>query len=594
MSKAIDHFKLGDYAPRETQVVVINGIEKAFQKKRIVILEAPVGSGKSAIALAIARWAGKSHILTPRKSLQDQYYDDFKKEVALVKGKSGYPCLPRIQPLVPAKKIDTSTGKVVFIPTTPDIDIHKDDYKVVTNLIHKRIPVSMVGDVNCSEGPCVTSTARKKNCENDENRPCPYNLAIDVANSTDHIVHNVHSFFFQNMYGARFEERDLIVIDEAHDLEGILRDFLRAKVSIPFHELGEIPEPSASDPIDEWVNWFLLSKGLSFSILEGLHPQQEFAKQLENYFSSRDAWVREEETPDGGTKIVDTPEKRFSTSLIKLMDIYSEHEGDPPVISTFRNDEKSRMEYTVTPTSLGNNAHRMILNMGKKVLLMSGTFYGKNTVCKNLGINPDDAVYLSIPSEFPTGNRPIFFKSDLAADNSYAGWRDEPENVNKMVRSIKRIMEVYHDKKGIIHAPSYTVARMMESLINDDRIVSHNPNNFVSVLNRFYEDDTSNDVLISPTCQQGVDFKNDRARFQIILRVPYMSTEDEFVKYMMKKNFSWYNYHSLIVFGQMIGRVVRGPKDWGHTYLLDSRFKKYIHRNAALLPSWLKKAIQFD
>lgn len=593
MSKAIDHFKLKDFKPRESQVRVINAAEEAFSKKDILIVEAPVGSGKSGIALALARWLGQSHILTPRKSLQDQYYEDFPDELAIMKGKSGYPCYPRLSPMDAAVRGKASNGNTVWFPTYQNMDANPEDYRAVTDLIRKRIPVANMSSVDCSEGPCSSSNSIKANCENDGDRPCPYHVALNVANLTDHVVHNVHSFFYQTMFGARFEERDLIVIDEAHDLEGIIRDFLRTRIMLSYADVPENLEPSSQAPVEEWVDWFLQSKGLSFKKLQDLYPDEAFGNQLHKYFSERDMWVREESASDGSSKVVSTPEKKFSESLAKLMITYEDMDGDPPIVSIFRNTEKRRMEYTFTPSTLVGKAESLILHMGKKVLLMSGTVYGKSTFCRNLGINPDSAEYIRIDSDFPIGNRPIILRSDLSTDNSFSSWNSDPEVQGKMVTNICRIMDAYKDKKGLIHAPSYSSARHIASLISSDRIVTHGPHDFLSVLRGFVEDTESNKVLISPTCQQGVDFKGDIARFQMILRVPYLSTEDEFIHYMMKNNFNWYNYHSLVVFGQQIGRVVRGPSDWGHTYLLDSRFKKYLQRNRRSLPPWLTAAIQF-
>ena len=82
--------------PRDTQIDVIEQIDYHFSRgKRFIVLQSPVGSGKSAIALAVARHFQSSYILTPRKSLQDQYYEDFGQYVTLLKGRAAYPC-PRI------------------------------------------------------------------------------------------------------------------------------------------------------------------------------------------------------------------------------------------------------------------------------------------------------------------------------------------------------------------------------------------------------------------------------------------------------------------------------------------------------------------
>src|SRR5437899_33634 len=83
-----DHFPLAKMRPGQEEA--LEAIERAYREgKRGIIIEAPTGSGKSAIAIAAAGWAvqlgvGKgespgAYILTPQKQLQDQYMRDFER-----------------------------------------------------------------------------------------------------------------------------------------------------------------------------------------------------------------------------------------------------------------------------------------------------------------------------------------------------------------------------------------------------------------------------------------------------------------------------------------------------------------------------------
>ncbi|MCA1814681.1 MAG: hypothetical protein LC624_12175, partial [Halobacteriales archaeon] len=67
---------------------------QAVRAGKAVVVEAPVGSGKSPMAIALARWAGGALITTPLNSLVDQYERDFGAagDVAIIKGKDNYPC----------------------------------------------------------------------------------------------------------------------------------------------------------------------------------------------------------------------------------------------------------------------------------------------------------------------------------------------------------------------------------------------------------------------------------------------------------------------------------------------------------------------
>jgi len=111
-------------------------------------------------------------------------------------------------------------------------------------------------------------------------------------------------------------------------------------------------------------------------------------------------------------------------------------------------------------------------------------------------------------------------------------------------------------------------------------------------LEEFYKA-SGNRVFLSPNCSQGVDFKQDRARFQIILRVPYLNTQDPFLAYKVANDFPWYNHQALVTFGQQIGRVNRSEDDFGVTILVDDRFPKFIKKNSLYLPKWVKDSIRY-
>src|SRR5690606_38170931 len=91
MSPASGAFPFRSYRPG--QLEAIEEVRAAFAAgKRFVVLEAPTGSGKSAIGVTLAREAGSAFVLTAQKVLQDQYLRDFE-DLAVMKGRSNYPCL---------------------------------------------------------------------------------------------------------------------------------------------------------------------------------------------------------------------------------------------------------------------------------------------------------------------------------------------------------------------------------------------------------------------------------------------------------------------------------------------------------------------
>lgn len=526
----IENFPLDE--PRAGQRVVLEAIEKAFTKGyKNVLLEAPVGSGKSAIAITVAQWLRSidprpTHILTPRKSLQDQYWEDFHHlDLCLMKGRSAYPCT---------------------------FDKSEKEYQNVSQCI-KSGGRHIFSGTSCAEGPCTTKHKIKPICTKNGQKPCPYQIAIGAAQQKPTIVHNLHSFIFQAYFGENFDVREIMIIDECHEIEGIIRGFATKVVSVPVISRP----PHEWTKLSDWVEWF---------------------KTFTNNFST---------VVSASTGI--SPREKFEQTLEELLELagYGFEEGFVVDIQ----EERGKTSFEFIPDNISGLTERFLLSFGKKRLLMSGTIYDKDTFCKANGLVPGETCFLRIGSTMPIAKRPIYMKKQYMVDTSHKHWND---NFKGMVSSILQVFEAFPDVKGLIHTPSYKASLELELALRDTgRVVVHDAKNFAEVLEKFYAS-TENQVLLSPVCQQGVDFKYDRARFQIVLRVPYLNTSSKFVERKVKKDFPWYNHQAMVIFGQQAGRVNRADDDEGTTVLLDSRFPGFIAKNHAKFPKWLLDAIIKD
>jgi superfamily II DNA or RNA helicase len=74
--------------PRPVQISSLNEIEAVWDRADVIVVQLPVASGKSRIAVALARWMQtvhkmRSRILTPTNILVDQYLQDFPTMVTL-------------------------------------------------------------------------------------------------------------------------------------------------------------------------------------------------------------------------------------------------------------------------------------------------------------------------------------------------------------------------------------------------------------------------------------------------------------------------------------------------------------------------------
>lgn len=516
----IARFPLEGRSPRPSQEAYIRASHAAFESgAKFVILEAPVGSGKSAALMTLALQYGSSHTLTPRKALQDQYFEDFHKFNHMMKGKSAYPCTRSNRGANAEVYSEINKGR------TPDPGVYSHG-------------------VSVQMGWCGSLQSRFKQCN--ETAVCPYAYAGVVAETKPHIIHNIFGFLFQTNLANKFTPRDLLGIDEAHDLEANLREYLTVELAIDKRDL-ELP---TFETVEQIIDFFSQDKFLPRD-KDDLEKYVDSILRLEKWSGKEDLFVVDARRDYGRTYV------------------------------------------RIIPRRVHFMAEELLWKFGRKVVLMSGTVYDKSDFCRRLGIPEDDAVFIRVESDFPIKYRPIILKQEYQVDTSHAKW---DENFPRLVASIDKILCKMNDVKGLIHVPSYLAGEALMSALrakHGRRLIAHNKEDFQATLKAFY-DSPDPFVFMSPSCTQGVDFKDDRARFQIIVRVPWPNAGDKFTNVQMKDDFYWYNLQALRVFGQQLGRINRHEKDFGVTILIDSRFESFIRRNRNLLPKDVLAAIQRD
>ncbi|GAH65791.1 unnamed protein product, partial [marine sediment metagenome] len=101
-------------------------------------------------------------------------------------------------------------------------------------------------------------------------------------------------------------------------------------------------------------------------------------------------------------------------------------------------------------------------------------------------------------------------------------------------------------------------------------------------------------VLVSPSFGRGVDLFGDRARFQIICKIPFPDLGDKQTskrRWSGKSGERWYLLETVRAIVQMAGRIVRSADDYGVTYILDSRFERFFKQMHKDFPPWFTEAI---
>lgn len=515
---------------RPEQEIGINFILNAFNKnKKYVIGEFPLGIGKSAIAVTVSNYLyaktkalNSAYIVTTQKILQEQYTRDFPY-IASITAKNNYQCVNRVAGV------------------TCDM-----------GLTMAKVLLKSGGAFNAYADTCVY----RKDKKNFDESP------IGLTNLA----------YFLSHAGNDIKQRNLLVIDECHNIESVVTDFAALNFSKHFvEETLKIQWPIRNNTtIDSLVGWI----------------KNVYAVKLSDNFLSLDSKV----SSMGSTSYL---ESNSGVGAMKKLEEYKRKIEQISVGLKYFNSREWVM--TISPTQdyvsikpifADKYTNNMLFKMADKILMMSGTILDKKTFCKNIGINPDDAEFLSLDSPFPIKNRPVF---ELLVGSM--GRKAIDSTLPMMVATVKELLSHHKDEKGIIHCHTYKIAKYISDNIKDDRLLFHSSDDRVDVLN-FHIKSKDPTVLVSPSFTEGIDLTGKLSRFQIIVKMPFPFMGDNYVKEKMSRVDTWYNWQTLKTVIQSSGRSIRDYDDYAVTYILDSDWTFLKNRNLSMLPKWFKNAIQ--
>jgi len=512
--------------PRDIQTEAIDFAIDNFEKgKKYVIIEAPVGTGKSAIAITLGKYF-QHHISSPNKSawllttqkiLQQQYQKDFDW-ISSIWSKTNYQC---------KKRIGVSCQLGLWINT-----IFKGTY--------------------CD---CIYTKDKKNFLENE----------ISLT--------NVQFFLNHIEYGhGEIQQRKLLIIDEAHNLESMITDFVSIELNKHIIEDYGIKWIGLNKPTMEVIKW----------ITNSVVPKMV---QVRNNYQNEIKSLNKE-------TILTSPEGR---NLMKNLDVIDRYICqlnrclDRFVLSEWvmsLNQEEQKI--TLKPIFASKFSQKQLFWAGEKVLLMSGTILDKETYCRNVGIPANEVAFLSLKSPFNEKNRPIFVVS--SGSMSYKNIDTSLPHLAKVVSEL--INKDHRNDKGIIHCHTYKIANYLNKHVKTNRFLMHDSANRMEVYN-FHLNDKRPTILLSPSLTEGIDLIDELSRFQIIVKIPFPFLGDEFVKQKMQRVPGWYEWETTKTIIQASGRSVRHEEDHSMTYILDSDFNFFYKKNEYMFPKWYKDALFF-
>ena len=543
----LESFKNLGMTPRENQVFYINEVISAFidKKKPYVVLNAPTGTGKSIIGAVIADVINvlrqsklASLILMHNNALTKQYYQTFsrfgKERFLQLKGANNYKCdaLSTEDEVINAENCAIAQFRKAKL----------DD--VLHQFCHK----------------------------------CEYQQLKRMKNDSKNVITNFSYYFVDRQFANTFEERDVVIWDEAHTINDAFCEhnaiyFSKERLKKFYEELAENLKLGDLD-------LFKKLKKVQMDLEAGSITESNYKAYLrilnEIYHTAYDEAQR---LCDGAgndmklyTKYSKLAKKYFGLGC-KVDDllVYDyEH--------IFEHNPETH-EATVKPIFIGSMFEQTLIH-SEFNLFMSATI-SKDYITETLKIDPQLVEFIKVAPTFPKEHKQIVFFN--TQNLNYRSMQDE-KTVQTLCKNVERIVKKHvteYKENGIILTPSFVVTEKLANAIRSAKIpvqiFEHKRGMKADDVLEAFKKSKGPSVVLSPSIYEGIDLPGDLSRFQIIVKAPFPSLAEKRMKYILDKHPNIYNLLTIQKIVQGGGRSVRSMDDYAVTYILDSQAQRIFN-----------------
>lgn len=527
------------YTPSSSQVKILKKIEQSITNgEKFIVCNAPTGSGKSFFAPTLAKYIGGPS--DTWKSRVDDYsiFGDKGSEYVNEEDLFGVYALTITKSLQDQYKSSFDFASV--LKGQSNYQCNYDDMLTV--------------DV----APCIYIPTLKKECWSC-NRCSYYNDRNKMLKSEFATLN--YSMYFS--LPDHLKKRKILVLDEASELEEQLVNQFTCEIDLIFLKktsikISAFPSEEKAVNVLSWLGNLLSEIKINIDLYLDYFKNKktknsEFHKKKSEY-----------------SKLLN-----ISKSIELLIETYYDSQyiikhGD------------SILKFI--PLKIDKLSKHLFDN-ADHVILLSATIIDPINFCNTLGITKHS--YIEVDSVFDSDKSPIYILATQKINYS-----NLKSLLPKICKQIEGILEEHKEEKGIIHTHTQFISDYIRDNVNTDRFLCRELGVSNDIILEKHVKTSKPTVLVSPSMTYGVDLKGDLAKFQIVLKAPWLPTKDPRVERMMKIDKSWYSNKMLCNLVQACGRGVRSTTDECITYILDGSIFDAIAKNKKKLPKYFLDRLQ--
>lgn len=527
----LDGDKFPSWRPNQLDVIITH----ALSKTRFMVLNAPVGWGKSVVNVATGLMHGRTLILTSTKQLQNQYYSDFP--VALVRGRSNFEC----------------SGCGGFELSDVELLQPSND-----NVSPERY--------NCESAQVL------RLCDRTRNQTCNYIRHLHAARNYQTVVAN-YAVWASMTDTSRLGKFDLLIMDEAH--QAVKWACKSAGVSVDIYAAMELLPRHAPPSSDDFLMWWQWANKIHPLLLEIMETNSSRARSLQtesNYWQQRLNWSR---------MLMRSVEKMVAVGEAEIQNWVGEFQQ--------KNYGKSQHWYA-EPLSPAPYAEQYIFRGVPRVLMTSGTIHEMTPT--TLGVPRGDLTISYQKSTFDKRRMPFVYapipiegadgRADLRIDMNMSDYE-----FMLTLAWVCRLVESRYDRRGIIHCISYERGKLISKYLQQHcdwlTVHTHDDARGLRVAVPEFVNGPRSAVLVSPSVGTGYNFSGAACEYQILFKIPNPDTRSKIQKARYALNKELKTYDTATEIKQQDGRGKRYANDQCETIMIDGHWGWFARKAAVYL-----------
>ncbi len=598
----------------KTQQDIVNEIINSIKEgSKIVFIRGVCGTGKSAIALNVAKELGKASIVVPIKNLQKQYEQDYtdkkyilkksreKLKINLIKGRQNFPC-PFLQEnsvdkiaveenstldifdtsKKPKNKKDDNSCDNFFLPCK--IEIKEKNFSIIKDYLRQNKNIGLKPNLSLRNVRRLSIASICDYWSPIIPSELDYNLKdakireyIGLKNKKFKICARKSGCRYYDQYLSYLNSDVLIFNSDKYKLE-------TAMDRKPATEIEIIDE--CDEFLDSFTNSGIININRLNFALGSLFSENEWAnKEIQELIKLTGEIAKDEKL--AGKEMIPLKETQILPILQKFLDNlmdntecdeenYCYHAEEvaktfeglfDETYAFFEKTERGIIIKLVT-VNLGKRFKEM-LDKNKIFILMSGTIHSEKVLKEIFGLND----FKIIEAEAKTPGKISLLRTGLEINCKYENFKKGRVSREQYLLALEKCVS-QAVKPALVHVTSFsdlpkeTEARKLNlSLITQEKF-SKEQRNAEQAIKKFKNREIP--ILYTTKCNRGMDFPGDMCNSIILTKYPYPDISNPFWKLLKKsKPVHYTNFYLDKARREFLQRIYRGLRhETDHIFLL--------------------------